>query len=126
MSIQIRTAPGDRLLWLGGEGLLSVRPELITEMLAAVPTHEELTCEQRGLTLDCYQYDRKVYDHVLETTPPQRISHGVRTQVTTPRGAVEIVWTARDEVGLVHNPLCNDGVMPRSYAAFAASLVAVP
>jgi hypothetical protein len=90
--------------------------------LLGVPVRVEAACPFEPLTFACYDVTAERYDHVLETTPEQRIPSGVLTRVTSPNGDYTVIWSTVD-VTATRITSCSDGPVPRDVRRFFASRV---
>jgi hypothetical protein len=121
--LQIRKEQAGELLWVGRQGskLEDVSDTLVAELFG-VTARQELVCSS-SFSADCYDVRRDVFDHVLETTPEQRLHHATLERVTTPKGSYEVVW-AHSEESATRRPLCYDGAEAASDTGFAVSRLA--
>ncbi len=120
-SLSIWLNEGGYLVWMGREGSLleELEPELVAELFGT-SARRELACSVAPFRVDCYEVERDLFDHVLETNPEQRIPHATPTLVSTPGGDWDVFWASSEQVELYRNP-CDDGRSPARDRGFALS-----
>lgn len=96
-------------------------PKDLWTPLFGVTARQEAVCSYH-YTFSCRNVERTLLEHVLETSPEQRIPNRERTQVVTPKGKFDVVWFSSEQVS---SPLegCLDGPVPASDFGFAASAI---
>ena len=113
----------------GGEPLLVATDEQeadpsesALDALFGATARIETACRTNPYPFDCWELTSDVFDHVLETTPEQRIPYGALTLVETPRGTFYVTWSTADHTQTPLNG-CADGRTPRAIRDFAAARV---
>lgn len=120
-SIEIRDRQGGQILWIAFEGqkLGDVSATTQTELFGVIAT-VQLACSA-SLEGECHAFQRQVFDHVLQTTPPVLIHHGTVEKLSTPMGSYQVFWSYSQEQDSART--CLDGPDLASDSGFAASRV---
>lgn len=120
--LSLRTKEGGMLLLFAREGNTpkNVSDALLDELFG-VGNRKLPNCSSQ-FHAGCYEVDRTVFDHVLQTTPEQTLTHAKRNSVTTPKGTYDVFWADSQET-LTNITNCKDGPGVARDAAFAASLI---
>ena len=119
-TLEIRNGAGGTIRFMAQQG--TTVPDLtdaqVHDLFGVTATSVSNCAYETGK--DCIQFDRTELDHLLNITPPQQIPGGVLTQVATPNGFYNVVWSASTESS--ESVECTDAPAMASDNGFAASL----
>jgi hypothetical protein len=120
-TLQIRLKQGGQLLWIGQEGVtLSDMSDALANELFGVSVRTQQNCQTATYAAGCYTVQRTLFDHVLETSPEQKVQHATEQTITTPNGNYDVVWALGKE-NISPTPQCMDGPNVASDTGFAVS-----
>jgi hypothetical protein len=124
--VEVRAVARGPLIWVGreGVGLTEVSADLVQELFG-VGVHEQLSCHT-PIVAGCYRANRRVFDHILDTTPEQLIPAANLRHVNSPKGEYDVLWAHSIEGDVRRDPNCGDGPFVASDTGFAASRTSPP
>ncbi|HET6148689.1 MAG TPA: hypothetical protein VFH68_14230 [Polyangia bacterium] len=125
--MEIRAGAGGALIWVGreGVGLPEVSADLVLELFG-VAARAEPVCHET-IAPGCWrEVNRDVFEHVLLTTPEQRIPSARLSHLTTSLGEYDVFWTHSIEQGGGRRSDCFDGPDLAHDNAFAVNWTAPP
>jgi hypothetical protein len=123
-TMTLRDTQGGNIRFIAqqGDNLPDPTPDQLNALFGvtadAVPT---CSLEDQGVG---YAVRATVDDHLLETTPPQKIPYGRTTRVTAPNGTFDVFWYTRAQEILEGS--CDNAVHQVPMVGFLASRVASP